>query len=680
MVFEDRHFPGQDTVVATAGESKMTNSLARVLFIGSDPKLHKQLQEIFAKIEGRELEHAGLDSLAESMSAVRRQEHDVYLVTPAGGQSGARTILQQASASNWKKPIIFLLDDMTAAIRADLIQAGAAGCLPCDQLNRPLLAYAIDHALVLAGAKRLRHQSEAEAKKLALVASRTENLVIVTDPQGRIEWVNDAFTRVTGYTLPEIHGATPGSFLQGPETDAETAAYMGERLAEGEGFKVEVINYSKTGRKYWVQIEVQPFHRESGELAGFTAIESDITERKQVEEELRLRDRAMGAAAEGIVISDPNQADNPVIYVNDGFERLTGYSRQEVLGRNCRFLQGEGTDPTALQQIRDCIRERRDCLVELLNYRKDGSSFWNRLSIAPLCDDKGRLTHFVGVQSDITARKLAEERLAAANAEILASINRMKRDLEAAASLQQALLPISLPRMEGIEFAWLFTPTAELAGDQLNVIPIDDAHVVLYLLDVSGHGVSSALMAVAASLLLSRRLSVSAAASGKPVEGPPFQPTSPAAAALDLNEQFIRENTAPRYLTLVYGVLDVESGEFRYASAAHPGPVLVRKGAPPLVLEAPTGLPIGLLSATYEERAVSLRRGDRLYLYSDGISEATNAAEEEFGVQRLLSRLSEFRAFSLQESLNALMKSLEEWRCHDCLRDDVSLVALEWKK
>jgi PAS domain S-box-containing protein len=114
----------------------------------------------------------------------------------------------------------------------------------------------------------------------------------------------------------------------------------------------------------------------------------------------------MAAAAEGIVISDANQPGNPLIYVNDGFARLTGYSRGEALGRNCHFLQGQDTDPAALEQIRVSLRERRDCLVELLNYRKDGTPFWNRLSITPLQDVQGRLTHFVGVQSDITARKL----------------------------------------------------------------------------------------------------------------------------------------------------------------------------------------------------------------------------------------------------------------------------------
>jgi PAS domain S-box-containing protein len=658
----------------------MSASSLRVLLISSDSGLRDRLRKTVDQNPGKTYSVEWVDSFREAMGALTRQEYDIYFLALNGGQDEAATILQQASTRGWAKPILFLSERMSPEVRCQLLRSGAAGCLSQDQLNAALLEYAIEHALEFARAARLLHQSEAEAKKLALVASRTENLVVISDREGRIEWVNEAFTRITGYTLQEVQGARPGSFLQGPETDGATVAYMRECLSEGKGFNVEVINYSRSGRKYWVQIEVQPVCDDSGEITGFTAIESEITERKRIEEELRLRDRAMGAAAEGIVISDPHQPDNPLIYVNDGFERLTGHSRSEVLGRNCRFLQGPGTDTTALELIRECIRERRECHVELLNYRKDGTPFWNRLSIAPLRDAKGRLTHFVGVQSDITARKLAEERLAAANTEILASNNRMKRDLEAAAKVQQALLPTSLPRIEGLEFAWLFKPTAELAGDQLNIMPLDETHIALYLLDVSGHGVPSSLMAVAASLLLSRRRDISTPAAGELVERTTSRLTSPAEAALVLNQQFIQERTAPQYLTLVYGMLNVNSGEFRYVSAGHPGPILVPKDAPPLALEAPTGLPIGLLAASYEERSVILRPGDRVYLYSDGVTEAMNASEEQFGVQRLLSRLCQVRELSLKESLNAVSKSLEEWRCHDCLRDDVSLVALEWMK
>jgi PAS domain S-box-containing protein len=131
-------------------------------------------------------------------------------------------------------------------------------------------------------------------------------------------------------------------------------------------------------------------------------------QRSRAEEALRLRDRAIAAAPEGIVITDPRQPDNPIIYVNAGFERLTGYSAAEVRGRNCRFLRGPDTDLAALAQIRQAIREERECTVQILNYRKDGTPFWNLMSISPVRDTYGRPIYFVGVQTDITERQRTE--------------------------------------------------------------------------------------------------------------------------------------------------------------------------------------------------------------------------------------------------------------------------------
>jgi two-component system sensor histidine kinase/response regulator len=129
-------------------------------------------------------------------------------------------------------------------------------------------------------------QQEAEARKLALVAARTENLVVLTDPQGRIEWVNPAFEKVTGYLLSEVKGLSPGSFLQGPETDPATVAYMSKHIQANEGFSAEVLNYKKSGKPYWISLEVQPIFDEDGEIMNFMAIQSDISERKQNAAEL----------------------------------------------------------------------------------------------------------------------------------------------------------------------------------------------------------------------------------------------------------------------------------------------------------------------------------------------------------------------------------------------------------
>ena len=123
------------------------------------------------------------------------------------------------------------------------------------------------------------------------------------------------------------------------------------------------------------------------------------------EYQLHLKDRALAETAEGITISDNLQKDNPIIYANKGFERLTGYSRENVLGKNCRFLQGEKTDPKTIEKIRKSIRGNKPCSVEILNYCKDGTPFWNLLSIAPIRDESGNVTNFLGIQSDITKRK-----------------------------------------------------------------------------------------------------------------------------------------------------------------------------------------------------------------------------------------------------------------------------------
>lgn len=121
--------------------------------------------------------------------------------------------------------------------------------------------------------------------------------------------------------------------------------------------------------------------------------------------------KAIDSTGAGVAISDPNLADNPLIYVNKGFEVLTGYSKEEVLGVNCRFLQGSQTEQPALLEIRQALKEKRDCEVEVLNYKKNGEAFWNGLIITPTFDAEGKLAYFIGIQRDITARKKSEETL-----------------------------------------------------------------------------------------------------------------------------------------------------------------------------------------------------------------------------------------------------------------------------
>lgn len=148
-----------------------------------------------------------------------------------------------------------------------------------------------------------------------------------------------------------------------------------------------------------------------------TAVELDQRSRELAETvaDLRLKERAMDEAPVGITITDPTREDNPLVYVNDRFEALTGYDRSEVLGRNCRFLQGEDTDPETRRLLRERIDAEESVAVDIVNYRKNGSRMWQKLDIAPVRDDDDCVTNFVGFQTEITDRKIRERRLEVLN-------------------------------------------------------------------------------------------------------------------------------------------------------------------------------------------------------------------------------------------------------------------------
>lgn len=388
-------------------------------------------------------------------------------------------------------------------------------------------------------------------------------------------------------------------------------------------------------------------------------------EERGLADQLALKDRALEVTAEGVTIADARLPDRPLIYVNEGFERLTGYRASEVVGRNCRFLQGPDSDPAAVAEIRAAVAECRECVVEILNHRKDGTRFWNRLSIAPVRDDRGDVTHYIGIQSDVTARREAEDRLRRVN-------EALEQDLRLAARVQQALLPPAEMRVGGLHVARAFHPCTSLAGDAVGVVPLPDGQVGLYLLDVSGHGVGAALL----SFTLNHRLSPSVEG-GLLVEDSEHGPgvVAPSRVAERLNRQFPMDRTR-QYFTFAYGVLDGLQGRFRYVLAGHPAPVLVPRAGPAAPLRG-GGLPVGMIEhATFADETVTLQPGDRLYFYTDGVIEAQDASEEEFGYARLVAELDRLRDRPLRAGLDVVAALVRDWSGGD-LRDDVSLLAVE---
>ena len=149
---------------------------------------------------------------------------------------------------------------------------------------------------------------------------------------------------------------------------------------------------------------------------------------------------AIRATRMSMIITDPRQQDNPIVFANDAFLRLTGYERDEVMGKNCRFLQGPKTDKAAVDKVRAAIEDRADIAVDLLNYRKDGSSFWNALYISPVSNDKGELQFFFASQLDVSDRKSSEHRVKADKDRFEKAVQERTSELEAALEAQTTLL------------------------------------------------------------------------------------------------------------------------------------------------------------------------------------------------------------------------------------------------
>jgi sigma-B regulation protein RsbU (phosphoserine phosphatase) len=252
-------------------------------------------------------------------------------------------------------------------------------------------------------------------------------------------------------------------------------------------------------------------------------------------------------------------------------------------------------------------------------------------------------------------------------AKLAAANERMKRDLEVAAQVQQAFLPAEPPELPGARFAWTFRPCSYLTGDLFSVFRLDDRHLGLSVLNVSGHEIPTALLSVTASHLLARAAS--------PIPGSGVVLIPPSEVAGQMSKHFSGAAVEQSF-TLLYGILGLDTGQFHFVSAGHPGPVQLPQDGPPAQFEV-TGIPIGSGACTYAEQVVNLRLGDRLVLYTEGVTNARNANGEHFGLKRFLATLEKARPSALDKGLDTLVESIEQWRGDTPQQDDISILVVE---
>jgi PAS domain S-box-containing protein len=239
--------------------------------------------------------------------------------------------------------------------------------------------------------------------------------VAVLSSSGTIIEVNGRWSEFAAGTTDPVASQTAGEqYLAGIEgADAEATRKVAtsiQSLLEGRSDVISVkCRIEHSNGATWNLFRAAAFETSGERYVGIACV--DISDQRQSFPDHQLKERAMDEAPVGITLSDPTTEDNELIYVNDVFERITGYETESAVGQNCRFLQGEETSEESIAKIRNAIENPRVDRGGGAQLSKSGEKFWNEVTIAPLYDGSGGLTHFVGFQRDISERKRAEQEL-----------------------------------------------------------------------------------------------------------------------------------------------------------------------------------------------------------------------------------------------------------------------------
>jgi phosphoserine phosphatase RsbU/P len=274
-------------------------------------------------------------------------------------------------------------------------------------------------------------------------------------------------------------------------------------------------------------------------------------------------------------------------------------------------------------------------------------------------------------------QKLADKNhdLAGMNQRLHCAHKLIEDDLKAAAWMQERLLPAPTLQAHGVRCEWRLQPSGYVAGDIFNFFVMDEKQVGFYLLDVSGHGVPAAMLSVALGMMLTPD-----ATHGSPLKSYNrdtglFEVLLPDDAIRELNRRFQLKDD--RYFTMIYGLFDTHSSILRMAQAGHPSPILITKDGRLQILGS-GGMPIGVWpDIEFDCFDVSIKHGDRLLLYSDGVTECKSVHGETFGEDRVVDCLEQLATRPLDELLGELMDVVRSWRGDSEFEDDLSLLAIE---
>jgi sigma-B regulation protein RsbU (phosphoserine phosphatase) len=465
-----------------------------------------------------------------------------------------------------------------------------------------------------------------ESRWRTYLGTASEILYALT-PEHRFKFVSQAWTAKLGHPTEAVIGREFTEFVH-PEDQAACHQFISAVMAgEPHANIVEYRAQHADGRWVWHASTGSAYIDRDGRHAYF-GVGRDISLRRQAQDELKAAlarreelERIINRSPSVVVLWRADAGQWPVEFVSASVKQF-GYAPEQFTGRQLLFT--DITHPDDRERVLAEVAAHAEAGDPEYNqsYRivcADGSVRWVDDHTVVRRDADGKVTHHEGLISDVTARHQAEEAERAAR----------ERDLRVAADIQQHLRPRVFPDLSEVEIETFSASTMHIGGDYFDVLKVDERHWAFVIADVSGKGAGAALM------MAECRATLRLCAAGE---------LSPATVIRRLNRAIQPDMRPGMFITLFYGILDLDTNALRYVRAGHEDMLVLRKGSGAAELLHGEGLAVGLDDGSIfddmiEEKEIALNAGDLVALYTDGITEARNSAGDEFGRDRLAAAL-----------------------------------------
>jgi sigma-B regulation protein RsbU (phosphoserine phosphatase) len=390
----------------------------------------------------------------------------------------------------------------------------------------------------------------------------------------------------------------------------------------------------------------------------YTAFAIDITDRKAAEEKLIRQSTALESAANGIGITD---IEGVILWVNPSFTKLTGYTYEQAVGQKTSILNSGKHESAFFTKMWETINSGRVWHGELTNKRKDGSLYTEEMTITPVNNEKNEVINYIAIKQDITERKKLEKQLEEAN-------KRMKGELDIGREIQMSMLPLIFPAFPDHQEFSIYAkikPAREVGGDYYDFFFISDSHFCFGVGDVSGKGVPSALFMAVTKTLIKSRATVD---------------FSTASIVTHVNDELSEDNSSNMFVTDFIGILNIYTGELTYTNAGHNPPFIKRSDGTVEKLDKRHGPVIGAMSGmTYDEDRIFLRKGDKIILYTDGVTEAMDKLNNLYSEKRFINFLMESKFISNESVVNKVIEEVNQFEDGAEQADDITVLSLEFK-